>query len=242
MLLLIRIFLAVATVLIPLGSSLSAQSDDPDTLYHDRANRASAMRAAELWEARAGTDYAAAWKLARMCYWLGTHGTKEERRAALERGVKAGETAVHLAPDRPEGHFWLAANMGTLAEEGSLGQGLKFRGRIRDELQRTIAIDPTYEEGSAEAALGQWYAKVPGLFGGDKKQAEAHFRRAIAINPQSRTALVNLADLLIDEGHKDEARGLLQRAIDAPIDPEWAPEDKETAAAAARLLKKTATR
>ena len=73
--------------------------------------------------------------------------------------------------------------------------------------------------GSAEAALGQWYAKVPGLFGGDNKKAEAHFRRAIAINPESRTALVNLGDLLIDEGHKDEARTLLQRAIDAPIDP-----------------------
>ena len=109
------------------------------------------MRAAELWEARAGTDYEAAWK--------------------------AGETAVQLVPDRPEGHFWLAANMGTLADEGGLGQGLKLRGRIRKELQRTIAIDPTYEEGSAEAALGQWYAKVPGLFGGDHKQAEARSPR-----------------------------------------------------------------
>jgi tetratricopeptide (TPR) repeat protein len=221
-----------------LASPLPAQSDNPDALYRDRENRASAMRAADLWEARASDDYEAAWKLARMCYWLGTHGTKDERRAALERGVKAGETAVRLSPDRPEGHFWLAANMGTLAELGGLGQGLKFRGRIRDELQRTIAIDPTYEEGSAEAALGQWYAKVPGLFGGDDKKADEHFRRALAINPQSRTALVNLADLLIDGGRRNEARTLLQRAIDAPIDPEWAPEDNETAADAARLMKK----
>jgi tetratricopeptide (TPR) repeat protein len=230
--------LAVAIVLLPLGASLAAQSDDPDALYRDRENRASAMRAADLWEARASTDYEAAWKLARMCYWLGTHGTKEERRAALERGVKAGETAVRLSPNRSEGHFWLAANMGTLAEAGGLSQGLKFRGRIRDELQRTMAIEPTYEQGSAEAALGQWYAKVPGLFGGDDKKAEAHFRRALEINPQSRTALVNLADLLIDKGRKDEARTHLQRAIDAPIDPDWAPEDNETAAEAARLMKK----
>jgi Flp pilus assembly protein TadD len=127
--------------------------------------------------------------------------------------------------------------MGALAEAGGMNQGLKYRGRIRQELERTITIDPKYEEGSAEAALGQWYAKVPGLFGGDDKKAEEHLRRALAINPQSRTALVNLADLLIHKGRKDEARSLLQRAIKAPIDPEWAPEDREMAANAAALLK-----
>ena len=70
----IRIFFAVAIVLFPLGSSLSAQTDDPDALYHDRANRASAMRAAQLWEARAGTDYEAARKL---------HGTVKLRKIQL---------------------------------------------------------------------------------------------------------------------------------------------------------------
>jgi tetratricopeptide (TPR) repeat protein len=181
------------------------------------------------------TDFDSAWKLARACYWIGTHGPREARRAALERGVKAGESAVRLAPTRPEGHFWMAADMGTLAESFGLGQGLKYRGRIRDELERAIAVDPRWEEGSAEAALGEWYATVPGLFGGDRKKAEEHLRRALAINQESRTALVDLAELLIDEGRKSEARTLLRRAIDAPIDPEWAPEDRENARHAAEI-------
>ena len=63
-------------------------------------------------------------------------------------------------------------------------------------------------------------------------------RRAIAINPESRSALVDLGELLMDNGNKDEARALLKRAIDAPIDPAWGPEDKETAAHASVLLKK----
>jgi tetratricopeptide (TPR) repeat protein len=216
----------------------AVQAQDPDALYRNRQNPQSASRAADIWEARSNTDYDAAWKLARISYWLGTHGSKASRAAALERGIRAGEAAIRLAPNRPEGHFWLAANMGALAEEGGMNQGLKYRGRIKQELERTIAIDPKYEEGSAEAALGQWYAKVPGLFGGDDAKAEAHLRRALAINPQSRTALVNLADLLIHKGRKDEARALLQRAIKAPIDPQWAPEDREMAANAAALLKR----
>jgi tetratricopeptide (TPR) repeat protein len=217
--------------------AVQAQAQNPDALYRDRENLRSASRAADIWEARATTDYEAAWKLARICYWLGTHGPKAARRAALERGVQAGENAIRLAPSRPEGHFWLGANLGELAESGGMSQGLKYRGRIRQELERTIAIDPKFEEGSAEAALGQWYAKVPGLFGGDDAKAEEHLRRALAINPQSRTALVSLADLLIHKGRKDEARAMLERAIKLPIDPQWAPEDRETDAAAAALLK-----
>ena len=54
----------------------------------------------------------------------------------LERGIAAGRTAVALEPNRPEGHFWIAANMGALAESFGLRQGLKYRGEIRDELRR----------------------------------------------------------------------------------------------------------
>jgi tetratricopeptide (TPR) repeat protein len=213
-----------------------AAGGDPDALYRERESPDRARQAAELWAQRADVDADAAWKLARVCQWLGTHGPAADRRTALERGVRAGERAVALAPDRPEGHFWLAANMGTLAESFGLRQGLKYRGRIRDELERVIALDPDWQEGSAEAALGRWYDEVPGLFGGSDRKAEEHLRRALAINPQSRRALTYLAEMLIDHRRNEEARQLLERAIEAPIDPEWAPEDRELRAEAAARL------
>jgi tetratricopeptide (TPR) repeat protein len=213
-----------------------AAANDPDALFGERENLARARQAAELWAERADVDADAAWKLARASQWLGTHGPASDRRVALERGVHAGERAVALAPGRPEGHFWLAANMGTLAESFGLRQGLKYRGRIREELERVIALDPDWQEGSAEAALGRWYDDVPGLFGGSDRKAEEHLRRALAINPQSRTALTYLAELLIEHHRTDEARQLLERAVQAPIDPEWAPEDRELRAEAAARL------
>jgi hypothetical protein len=216
---------AAALVVAPVG----ATQDDPDTLYRQREDIASARRATDIWAARAarGNDFESAWKLARSYYWLGTHGTEAERRAALDRGVKAGEQAIALDGSKPEGHFWMAANMGTLAESYGLIQGIKYRGRIREALERVLAINPGWQQGSADRALGWWYFKVPGLFGGSTRQAEAHIRKSLTYNPQSTVSLYFLAEVLLDARRTAEARTLLQQVLDAPLDPEWGPEDKD---------------
>jgi hypothetical protein len=45
-----------------------------------------------------------------------------------------------------------------------------------------------------------------------------------------------LAEVLLDEGRKSEARSELQTVLDAPLDPAWTPEDQEFKAKARRLL------
>ena len=212
---------------------------DPDALYRDRENIASARQAADAWaaEAASGPNFDAAWKLARAAYWLGTHGPERERRAALERGVKAGEQAVTLQAGRPEGHFWLAANMGALAESFGLTQGIKYRGRIKDELTKVREMDPSWQQGSADRALGMWYFKVPGLFGGSRKKAEEHLRQALTYNPRSTATLYFLAEVLLADRRRDEARTLLQQVLEAPADPNWAPEDRDFKRKAEEKLK-----
>jgi tetratricopeptide (TPR) repeat protein len=211
---------------------------DPDELYRGRETLANAVRAADLWAARPASDFAAAWKLARACYWLGAHAAPDSRRASLDRGVSAGERAALLEPRRPEGHFWLAANLGRLAESFGLLQALKHRGRIREELETVLAIDPAWQGGSADEALGEWYATVPRLFGGSRDKAEQHLRAALGHDPGNLTALAYVGELLIDEGRTAEARRYLQRVVDAPLDAEWGPEDREIKDKAASLLKR----
>jgi hypothetical protein len=134
---------------------------------------------------------------------------------------------VALAPDRPEGHFWIAANMGALAESFGLRQGLKYRGDIRDELLTVVRLDPAFQQGSADRALGRWYFKVPGLFGGSARKSEEHLRKSLTYNPDSTSSHYFLAETLLDAGRKEEGRAELQKVIDAPLDPEWGPEDRE---------------
>ena len=215
-------------------------AEDPDALYKDRDNLASAKRATEIWESRLKAnpkDYDSAWKLAQGRYWLGTNGLPEpERKGALEGGIAAARTAIALNPSKPEGHFWLAANMGALAESFGLRQGIKYRGQIRDAMEMTLKLNPAFLDGSADRALGRWYYKVPGLFGGSNKKSEEHLRKALTYNPNSIISHIFLAETLADMGRKDDARKEAQAAIDAPFDPNWAPEDRRFKEQAKRLL------
>src|SRR5439155_20920295 len=116
---------------------------EANALYADRANLASARQAAQLWRAqlaRGGADaFEAAWKLARADYWLGGHAMESDRRASYEDGIAAGRRALALQPDRPEGHFWVAANMGAMAESFGLRQGIKYRKPIKEALETVLA-------------------------------------------------------------------------------------------------------
>jgi tetratricopeptide (TPR) repeat protein len=208
-------------------------------LYVDRANLVSAKRAAEIWSSLLSgdaRDFDAAWNLARVEYWVGTHGADAERRPALEAGINAGRTAAALQPNRPEGHFWMAANMGALAESYGVRQGLKYRKPIKDALETVLRINPAFMDGSADRALGRWYFKVPRLFGGDRKQSEAHLRASLTYNPESTVSHFFLGELLQDEGRTAEARAEFQKVVDAPLSRDWAPEDEDYKARAKKIL------
>jgi tetratricopeptide (TPR) repeat protein len=223
-------------------AAIQVPADDPDALYADRENLSSARKATEIWDTRLKAnprDFESAYKLSKARYWLGTNGLPEpERKAALEAGIAAARAAIAIDAKRPEGHFWLAANMGALAESFGMRQGIRYRGAIKDALLTTLKIDPAFLDGSADRALGRWYYKVPGLFGGSNKRSEEHLRKSLTYNPNSVISHLFLGETLADMGRTDEARKEYQAAIDAPFDPEWTPEDRRFKEQAKALLAK----
>src|SRR6185295_1290928 len=171
--------------------------------------------------------FEASWKLARADYWLGGHVPQSESRAIYEEGIAAGRKAAALQPNRPEGHFWIAANMGALAESFGVRQGVKYRKPVKEELETVLRLDAAFQDGSADRALGRWYFKVPRLFGGSRELSETHLRKSLTYNPESTASHFFLAELLLDAGRTEEGRAELQKVLDAPLDPAWAPEDRE---------------
>ena len=128
--------------------------------------------------------------------------------------------------------------MGALAESFGLRQGIKYRGQIRDAMEMTLKLNPAFLDGSADRALGRWYYKVPGLFGGSNKKSEEHLRKSLTYNPNSIISHIFLAETLADMGRTDDARKEAQAAIDAPLDPNWAPEDRRFKEQAKQLLQR----
>ena len=126
--------------------------------------------------------------------------------------------------------------MGSLAESFGMRAGLKYRKPIKESLETVLKLDPAYQQGSADRALGRWYFKVPGLFGGSNKKSEEHLRKSLTYEPRNHASLFFLAETLEDMDRKDEARKTLQTLLDAPVNTAWGPEDREFKEKARQLL------
>ena len=212
------------------GQPGASTVQEADALFAGREDISKAGAAADFWARRLANDandFEAAWKLARVCYWLGDHVPADERRTRFEQGIEAGRKAAAAQPNRPEGHFWMAANMGSMAEGFGMRAGLRYRGPIKASLEKALAIDPSYLNGSPDRALGRWYARVPGLFGGSDTKAVEHLQRSLTYAPQSIASRFFLAETYVDMGRKNDARREFQAVIDAPFHPDWVPEEKE---------------
>ena len=210
------------------GSASAGVQDaakDPDRLYADRERLESALDAAAVWDARLKKDpkdFEAAWKLARACYWLGGHVAARSAALAV-RARDRGRAPGHgpCSADRPEGHFWMAANMGAMAESFGLRAGIKYRGPVKKALETVIMIDRGFQQGSADRALGRWYLKVPRLFGGSKDKSVEHLKQSLTYDPTSLAShLFPRRDLPRDGSEETRRARKRRKSSTAPIHPE----------------------
>jgi hypothetical protein len=141
-----------------------------------------------------------------------------------------------LQADRPEGYFWMAANMGAMAESFGLRAGIKYRGPVKNALETVLKIDRDFQQGSADRALGRWYLKVPRLFGGSKDKSVEHLKQSLTYDPASTASHYFLAETYLEMDRENEARQEAQKVLDLPVNPEWAPEDREFKQKAKALL------
>jgi len=164
-----------------LTPAVTEASNDPDRLYayHEHP---SALEAAALWSERGRRRQGFRDRVEASTGLLLARQSRCRRcaAAAVREGVEAAKRAVALDPHRPEGNFWIAANMGALAESLGLGAGLRYRGAIEKELEAVLRIEPAFQDGSADRALGRWCPKVPLLFGGSKRKSGSQYASWLA--------------------------------------------------------------
>ena len=102
-----------------------------------------------------------------------------------------------------------------------------------------LTLDPSFQKGSADRALGRLYFMVPGLFGGDDQKSLELLRRSLTYDPDSAASWSFMADTLRELGKREEARQALQKVLSAPVtDPEWAPETRDFQRQAAATLQR----
>jgi hypothetical protein len=195
-----------------------------DALYADRDNRRSFDEQRRILEEKAQlptADFETLWRAARTYFWL----SDDPSRSAAERsqdgkiGWDYAERAVALAPQRPEGHYWAAVNIGSYA----LGLGvikalsMGLEGKFKERLGRAEQLAPAYNFGGVGVAWGRFYEKLPWPKR-DRAKAEQNLRKVLTqVNPNSLRARVYLADTLSQDGRAPEAMRLLDEVAAAPL-------------------------
>ncbi len=181
-------------------------------------------------------NFEAAWKLAQYSYFLGkTTGDDKESEQVFAAGVSAARVASRIAPDRPEGHFWLGACHGGEAERFPFTKGLAAIGKIREAMTKVIEIDPTYQGATAYDALATIELKTTS-FGGNPEKAVEYLQKGLAINPDNFLSRLNLAEAFLALKRDKEAKEQLDYIFKIKPPAELEPEYREIEKKARKLM------
>lgn len=212
-----------------------------DELYRQREDLSKLRQGITLLRQARVVDYAnyeIAWKLAKFDYYLGSHTDNDrERDDAFREGIDAGKTAVQIAADKPEGHFWLGANYGGTAEH-SIVAGLATVEDIKREMEAVLKIDEGYQSGSAYLGLGQVYLQAPKILGGDTQKATSYLEKGLKFGPNNALLRARLAEAYEAANRDADARREIDFLLKMTPHPDYVPEHKEAVDEARKLLKK----
>lgn len=190
--------------------------------------------------AAGGAGIAAANK-AQAIYANGVEPREETRIALFEEVMKRAEAQARAEPKNANAHYLYAYAAGRYSQRISVARALAegYGGRIRKALDAALGLQPKHAE--AHVAMGAWHAeiidKVGALVGGitygaKRDAAGEHFRKALALHPDSPIACIEMAHGLVmihGKGRAQEADSLLARA--AAMKPRDAMEALDVAAA-----------
>lgn len=167
-------------------------------------------------------DYDAQWQAAQALAFLAENETRSEfRREAAKRGIVLARRAHELQPDRAEGHYWYAINVGLLADVDRK-YGLDAVSEMEAALKKAMEIDERYDFAGPLRVLGILHLRTPApptSIGSPRKGLKL-LRRAVDLFPDYPENYLYLAEALRDNGKRDEAREALVKVLEAALWPD----------------------
>jgi tetratricopeptide (TPR) repeat protein len=147
-----------------------------------------------------------AWNFARTCYDWADWATNKVQRATIAReGIAACHQSL-LFTNSTSAHYYLAMNMGQLAQSEGLG-ALKLVRQMQSEFLIAADLDPATDFGGPERGLGLLCRDAPGwpLSIGNRSRARQFLEQAVTLAPNYPENVLNLAESEFMWGQKAEA-------------------------------------
>lgn len=148
---------------------------------------------------------------------------RKAARAVAERGIKAGEKAVALKPDRAEYYRVLATLYGQAITD--IMSGLSYGPRSKDAITKALERAPNSSDVYVARGVGNYY--LPPQLGGTNQAALADFRKAIELDPKNAEAYLWLGLCLRKDNKDAEARQAFARALELNPNRVWVKQQLE---------------
>ena len=122
----------------------------------------------------------------------------------LNRGVQLAEAAVAARPGDVRAHLALCCTFGKAVEAAGLSwRSLQRLNRLKAMVETASTLAPN--DPDVWVAKGELLRRLPPVLGGDVREAERLYRRALATNPDQLEARIGLAHIL--DGRDDPDAG-----------------------------------
>jgi len=244
----IFLLILILAVGIPAVSSGAGLGEKAEILWNEREDPGKASEGIAAYEellTENPEDYEVLLRLSRLHYWVGQILEGTDRKDALDhygKGVEYGKKASEIAPEKPGGFFFEAANLARSNNLKGTFSNLWGISRVRKLNEKTAMIDPGYFYGGTDRFFCAFYTKLPGLLGGSTTKAIDFGRRAVEAYPNYAGNRFFLAEAYVKDGKNALARKELEAAVSLPDDafPDAVPEQRMEKKRAEALLDRIA--
>lgn len=179
-------------------------------------------------------NFEAAWKLAQANYFLGDKSADaKESERAFKEGVTAARNTVNLSKEKPEGYFWLGANLGGQSKKDLLSGAANLT-EIKRSMEKVIELQPNFQGAAAYDALAQVELNTR-LTGGSTEKAIEFAEKGVALDKDNSLLRVTLAECYLAANKKDEAKKQIDFVQKMKPNPDFLPEFKDSLEKAKKL-------
>jgi len=154
----------------------------------------------------------AQWKFAQACFdWADFNSSSSIKESVAEEGAKATRMLIKTNSSSAEGHYYLAMNLGEIAETKSLG-ALRLVSQMETEFKTALTLKPDLDFSGPDRNLGMLYLEAPGWPAsvGNRSKAKHHFLECVKRSPNYPENLLDLIEADLKWNDKASALKILE--------------------------------
>jgi len=179
------------------------------------------------------------WRLGRVYFKLGETFTSESKKVYFfSLCMVQTKKTIEINSQSANGYFFNGLCNGTLGQAQGIWSSLGTIEPFKKDMETTLSLDPSVEEGGAHRALGNLYLKLPYILGGNLDRSIRHFQKAIQLGSEFGENYLGLAEAYIENGDFVLAKNVLHALLNMKLNSQKEESVLEWRTEALNFLKK----